>query len=115
LISDGELIVERYLLEKRISLEPESEEYAQFLNSILWGGVMELSKVGTDFVKDQYDLEALEAYCIETVIQILYMITFQGLQIPQQNHMLSHSLFQMTKIKPSLLSFACYPVCEGLL
>ena len=72
LISDGELIVERYLLEKRISLEPESEEYAQFLNSILWGGVMELSKVGTDFVKDQYDLEALEAYCIETVIQILY-------------------------------------------
>lgn len=33
---------------------------------------MELSKVGTDFVKDQYDLEALEAYCIETVIQILY-------------------------------------------
>ena len=72
LISDGKLIVERYLLEKRISLEPESEEYAQFLNSILWGGLIELSTVGTDFVKNQYDLEALEAYCIETVIQILY-------------------------------------------
>jgi len=58
----AEQIIDSYMQANGIEIKPGTEEYGMFMRQIFWGEHPELAEAGSNFIKNQEELEYVRAY-----------------------------------------------------